>query len=133
MPTTDTTGLDTPTATEDLTAAYEAFLSAFPAYSSTEQLNTLRATEYARLDQQRQVYLYYTGGGVYAEAGAAAAAGRAYRAGVGDVALDQFPVLDGLAMPGDKIVEDDHPVAGPGERLGGVAADIAGAARDEDG
>ncbi len=28
----------------------------------------MRATEYARLDQQRQVYLDYTGGGVYAEA-----------------------------------------------------------------
>ena len=68
MPTTDTTRLDTPTTTEDLTAAYEAFLSAFPAYASTERLDTLRATEYARLDQQRQVYLDYTGGGVYAEA-----------------------------------------------------------------
>ena len=68
MPTTDTTRLNTPTTTEELTAAYEAFLSAFPAYASTGRLDTLRATEYARLDQQRQVYLDYTGGGVYAEA-----------------------------------------------------------------
>ncbi len=67
MPTTDSTRFDAPTTTEDLTAAHEAFLSAFPAYASTERLDTLRATEYARLDQQRQVYLDYTGGGVYAE------------------------------------------------------------------
>jgi len=57
----------TPIATEDMTAAYEAFLSRYPAYTSTSQLDALRATEYARLDQQRQVYLDYTGGGVYAE------------------------------------------------------------------
>src|SRR4051794_40186425 len=48
--------------------AYAAFLSAYPAYASTGQLDTLRATEYARLDQQGQTYLDYTGGGLYAEA-----------------------------------------------------------------
>src|SRR5690348_11128886 len=53
---------------EPLETAFNAFLKAFPAYSSTEHLDMLRATEYARLDQQRQVYLDYTGGGVYAEA-----------------------------------------------------------------
>jgi selenocysteine lyase/cysteine desulfurase len=65
---TETTHLDASVASEDLTAAYEAFLNAFPAYAFTKQLDVLRATEYARLDQQRQVYLDYTGGGVYAEA-----------------------------------------------------------------
>ncbi len=53
---------------EAVETAFEAFLSAFPAFASTNQLDALRATEYARLDQQRQVYLDYTGGGVYAEA-----------------------------------------------------------------
>ena len=67
MPAPNSTPFDAPTTTEDMTAAYEAFLSAFPAYASTERLDTLRATEYARLDQQGQVYLDYTGGGLYAE------------------------------------------------------------------
>jgi selenocysteine lyase/cysteine desulfurase len=53
---------------ETVEAAYDAFLQAYPAYGATGQLDTLRASEYARLDQQRQVYLDYTGGGVYAEA-----------------------------------------------------------------
>ena len=39
----------------------------YPAYATTARLDTLRATEYARLDQQGQVYLDYTGGGLYAE------------------------------------------------------------------
>lgn len=37
-------------------------------YRATETLDSLRATEYARLDQQGHVYLDYTGGGLYAEA-----------------------------------------------------------------
>ena len=47
--------------------AFAAFLKAYPAYLSTRTLDELRATEYARLDRLRHVYLDYTGGGLYAE------------------------------------------------------------------
>jgi molybdenum cofactor sulfurtransferase len=66
----DTSHLDT-THTPDpdgMSAAYDAFLRAYPAYADTAQLDALRATEYARLDQQGHVYLDYTGAGLYAEA-----------------------------------------------------------------
>ena len=46
---------------------YEAFRRAYPAYESTWKLDELRAAEYSRLDRQGQVYLDYTGGGLYAE------------------------------------------------------------------
>ncbi len=46
--------------------SYEAFLKRHPEYASTEALDTLRATEYGRLDAQGQVYLDYTGGGLHA-------------------------------------------------------------------
>lgn len=36
-------------------------------YRSTAKLDVLRASEYARLDAQKHVYLDYTGGGLYAE------------------------------------------------------------------
>ncbi|MEP7190488.1 MAG: hypothetical protein ABI901_14960 [Roseiflexaceae bacterium] len=52
---------------EQANAAFQAFQRAYPAYDSTARLDRLRATEYARLDQQGQVYLDYTGGGLYAE------------------------------------------------------------------
>jgi selenocysteine lyase/cysteine desulfurase len=48
-------------------AAFQRFRSAYPAYDSTGRLDQLRATEYARLDQQGHVYLDYTGGSLYAE------------------------------------------------------------------
>lgn len=48
-------------------AAYAAFQREYPEYESTRKLDELRATEYARLDAQGQVYLDYTGGGLYAE------------------------------------------------------------------
>jgi molybdenum cofactor sulfurtransferase len=48
-------------------AVFQLFRSAYPAYDSTGVLDTLRATEYARLDRQGHVYLDYTGGGLYAE------------------------------------------------------------------
>ena len=51
---------------------------------------------------------------------------------VGDVALDDLAVPDRLAMSGDQAVERDNPVPRLVERLGRVAADIAGAAGDED-
>jgi molybdenum cofactor sulfurtransferase len=48
-------------------AALAAFRNKFPTYDATQSLDTLRATEYTRLDAQKQVYLDYTGGGLYAE------------------------------------------------------------------
>jgi selenocysteine lyase/cysteine desulfurase len=46
---------------------FDAFLKAYPAFSSTEALDRLRRSDYARLDQGEHIYLDYTGGGLYAE------------------------------------------------------------------
>src|SRR6202521_5731597 len=43
------------------------FAARYPSYAETELLDKLRATEYRRLDEQRHVYLDYTGGSLYAE------------------------------------------------------------------
>jgi selenocysteine lyase/cysteine desulfurase len=43
------------------------FLAAWPDYETTRSLDALRATDLARLDRQRHVYLDYTGGGLYGE------------------------------------------------------------------
>ena len=43
------------------------FLAAWPEYETTRALDELRASELARLDRQRHVYLDYTGGGLYGE------------------------------------------------------------------
>lgn len=48
-------------------ASFDAFRRAYPAYDSTSRLDVLRASDYARLDQQGHVYLDYTGGSLYAE------------------------------------------------------------------
>ncbi|MCP4418695.1 MAG: aminotransferase class V-fold PLP-dependent enzyme [Chloroflexi bacterium] len=48
-------------------AAYTAFLQTYPTYQQTELLGKWRKTEYGRLDTQKQIYLDYTGGGLYAE------------------------------------------------------------------
>ena len=47
--------------------ALAAFRQKFPTFETTQSLDLLRATEYARLDEQQQVYLDYTGGGQYAD------------------------------------------------------------------
>ena len=47
--------------------AFADFLNKFPDYSHTSVLDKLRASEYRRLDDQRHVYLDYTGGGLHAE------------------------------------------------------------------
>jgi selenocysteine lyase/cysteine desulfurase len=47
--------------------AEQAFRQAYPAFASTSALDDLRAKEYARLDDRGQIYLDYTGGGLYAE------------------------------------------------------------------
>jgi molybdenum cofactor sulfurtransferase len=51
----------------EMCAAEAAFRQAYPTYDSTAFLDELRATEYARLDEQGHIYLDYTGGGLYAE------------------------------------------------------------------
>ena len=43
------------------------FTRAHPGYAGTSSLDQLRATDYVRLDGTGQVYLDYTGGGLYAE------------------------------------------------------------------
>jgi selenocysteine lyase/cysteine desulfurase len=45
--------------------AFAGFLSAWPEYESTRSLDDLRARDYARLDQLGEVYLDYTGAGLY--------------------------------------------------------------------
>ena len=52
---------------EELNAALAAFRHAYPSFERTAILDDLRAHEYARLDALGQVYLDYTGGGLYAE------------------------------------------------------------------
>jgi molybdenum cofactor sulfurtransferase len=47
--------------------SYSTFIKAYPAYESTHTLDELRARDYTRLDKNRQVYLDYTGAGLYAE------------------------------------------------------------------
>lgn len=48
------------------TAKTLIFSERHPEYSTTSALDDLRASEYARLDAQQQVYLDYTGGGLHA-------------------------------------------------------------------
>ena len=43
------------------------FLKAYPNYPTTEAIDKLRSSDYARLDLAEHVYLDYTGGGLYAE------------------------------------------------------------------
>src|SRR5581483_8618939 len=51
----------------ELRVAEQAFRRAYPAFASTSSLDVLRAEEYRRLDDLGQIYLDYTGGGLYAE------------------------------------------------------------------
>ncbi len=48
-------------------AAFADFLTRYPDFAQTQALDALRTTDYARLDRTDQVYLDYTGGGLYAE------------------------------------------------------------------
>ena len=49
-----------------MVSSQKAFLDQYPAYAETTALDELRASEYARLDEQSHVYLDFTGGGLYA-------------------------------------------------------------------
>ena len=51
---------------ENMQAAYQAFKKAYPGFESTKSIDELRAREYARLEDLDQVYLDYTGSGLYA-------------------------------------------------------------------
>ncbi len=51
----------------EMREAEQAFRRAYPAFASTSAVDDLRAREYARLDDEGQIYLDYTGGGLYAE------------------------------------------------------------------
>jgi selenocysteine lyase/cysteine desulfurase len=46
---------------------FVSFLKAYPAYPTTHIIDDLRSVEYARLDATGQIYLDYTGGGLYAD------------------------------------------------------------------
>ncbi len=52
---------------DDYASARDKFLQMYPTFRQTEGLDELRATEYARLDRTGQIYLDYTGGGLYAD------------------------------------------------------------------
>ena len=55
------------TSTTPMAAALGDFERRYPAYAGTAVLDDMRARDYTRLDATGQVYLDYTGGGLYAE------------------------------------------------------------------
>jgi molybdenum cofactor sulfurtransferase len=55
------------TALLPLADAEGAFQESYPEYATTHHLDELRTGDYARLDHTAQVYVDYTGGGLYAE------------------------------------------------------------------
>jgi len=46
---------------------YEEFIASHPAYARTAAIDELRARDYSRLDRHHQVYLDYTGAGLYGQ------------------------------------------------------------------
>ncbi len=46
---------------------YSQFLKKYPEFESTNIIDELRTSEFSRIDRQHQVYLDYTGGGLYSE------------------------------------------------------------------
>lgn len=61
------TSTNHPYSPEKISQAYKAFIARYPAYRDTTLLDDLRQCEYGRLDEQNQIYLDYTGGGLHAE------------------------------------------------------------------
>ena len=47
--------------------SFADFIQKYPDYESTASIDDLRATDYSRIDRCGQVYLDYTGGGLYAD------------------------------------------------------------------
>ena len=64
-----THGIDFPPSFDPspMNSAKEAFRQSYLSFENASLLDELRRTEYARLDEQEQVYLDDTGGGLYAE------------------------------------------------------------------
>lgn len=54
-------------AQDESTAAYNYFLRAFPEYQLTWILDTLRRTDYSRLERNGETYVDYMGGALYPE------------------------------------------------------------------
>ncbi len=52
---------------DEMSQAQQKFREEFPEYEHTRTLDELRAREYGRLDIKDQVYLDYTGGGLYSD------------------------------------------------------------------
>ncbi len=61
-----------------------------------------------------------------------AAERRTHRVNVRDVALDKFAIPNGFAVTRRQVVEHHDAVTGSVERSCGVAADVSGAASDQD-
>lgn len=53
--------------TEKMAEAFAAFVKAYPSFETTKLLDEWRGSEYGRLDTNKQIYLDYTGGGLYSE------------------------------------------------------------------
>ena len=51
----------------EMVAAQADFAARYPSYGKTARIDELRAREYRRLDERGEVYLDYTGGGLYAD------------------------------------------------------------------
>jgi len=52
---------------DQLTDVYADFVESYPSFKRTQLLDEWRKTEYSRLDANGQIYLDYTGGGLYSE------------------------------------------------------------------
>ena len=59
--------MTTDTHTKQFKQAETEFLEAYSSFATTTKLDDLRETDYQRLDENQQVYLDYTGGGLYAQ------------------------------------------------------------------
>ena len=57
--------VDNPYIAAEMDSAYVDFLLTHPEYEATGLLDEWRKTEYGRLDENKQIYLDYTGGGLY--------------------------------------------------------------------
>ena len=52
---------------DQMTDGYSAFVESYPSFNRTRLLDEWRETQYNRLDANEQIYLDYTGGGLYSE------------------------------------------------------------------
>jgi selenocysteine lyase/cysteine desulfurase len=67
MNTSSDTSLQNSYALDRMEDAFAAFIEKYPAYQNTRLLDEWRETQYCRLDTNQQIYLDYTGGGLYAD------------------------------------------------------------------